>query len=70
MAGRNARYRVTKQQDGWSIEHDGRAEGDYSTKEAAFEAIVGAASNSIKDGYGVVIEIPASDAAEPALGAK
>jgi hypothetical protein len=42
-----------------AVEHDGQIEGDgYIFKEAAFEAIIGAASLSIKDGHNVTITIP------------
>jgi hypothetical protein len=47
----------------------GRAEGEYVTKEAAFEAVAGAASNSIKEGHEVRIHIPGSDG-EAALGSR
>ncbi len=70
MAGQEAQYRVVRRGTGWSIDHDGQVEGDYATKEAAFEAIIGAASNSIKDGYGVTINVPGRKSDEPALGAR
>jgi hypothetical protein len=43
---------------GYAVEHDGEIEGSYATREAAFEAIVAPASNAIKDGLSVAIEIP------------
>jgi hypothetical protein len=70
MTIREARYRIVQNGNGWSINHDGQQEGDYATKEAAFEAIVGAASNSIKDGCGVTIEVPGRKSDESALGAQ
>jgi hypothetical protein len=54
-----ASYRVTAHNDRWAVNHNGKVEGQYETREAAFEAIVGAASNSLRDGLGIVIEIPA-----------
>jgi len=69
MPSIKASYRVQRNGQRWTINHDGMLEGDYETKEAAFEAVVGAASNSIKDGVAVTIEIPGPTAAEPALGA-
>jgi hypothetical protein len=45
-------------QSGYAIEHEGRIEGSYATREAAFEAIVAPASNAIKDGLAVAIDIP------------
>jgi hypothetical protein len=56
-----ARYVVVGKDGSWSIEHDGQCEGEYATKEAAFEAAVGAASNAIKDGHSVTINVPGSD---------
>jgi hypothetical protein len=55
-----ARYSVMGNSGRWSIEHDGRCEGNYATKEAAFEAAVAAASNAIKDGHSVTIQVPGS----------
>jgi hypothetical protein len=37
----------------WSILHDGNAEGEYATKEAAFESAVAAASLAIREGHEV-----------------
>jgi hypothetical protein len=65
-----ASYRVQRKGPTWAINHDGRLEGGYETKEAAFEAIVGAASNSIKSGVSVTIDIPGAAEDEPALGAQ
>lgn len=63
-----AAYTVKRSGDGWAVEHDGRIEGtDYISKEAAFEAIAGAASNSIKDGHEVRITIPGANPGESAL---
>ena len=33
---------------GWAVNHDGRLEGEYETKEAAFEAIKFAAAKAVK----------------------
>ena len=56
-----ASYKVVRHGKSWAVDHDGRAEGEYATKEAAFEAIAGAASNAIKDGHEIRIHIPGSD---------
>jgi hypothetical protein len=64
------RYDVVRTGNGWTINHDGAMEGDYETKEAAFEAIYLAASNALKDGVGVAITIPERAAGESAVGAK
>lgn len=64
----SASYTVVRVSSGWGVEHDGRREGSYATKEAAFEAIALAASNSIKEGYEVVIKVPGRRGEEAALG--
>jgi hypothetical protein len=61
-------YSVVSLGDRWAIEHDGVREGEYASKEAAFEAIAGAASNSIKEGHGIRIEVPPRATGETALG--
>jgi hypothetical protein len=63
-------YKVVRGADGWRIDHDGRLEGDYATKEAAFEAATAAASNAIKDGAGVTITVEPPAHGEPVLGGK
>lgn len=63
-------YRIVRQEDGWAIDHNGKVMGSYATKEAAFESAAGAASNSVKEGYGVSIEVPQRTAGEAALGGK
>jgi hypothetical protein len=63
-----AAYAVKKVQDGWGVEHDGRIEGSYLSKESAFEAIALAASNSIKDGHEIQITVPGRVGTESALG--
>jgi hypothetical protein len=68
--GQQASYRIIRHQDGWAIDHDGKVMGSYSTKEAAFESAAGAASNSIKEGFGVVIEVPQRLPGEAAIGGK
>jgi hypothetical protein len=52
---------------GWAIRHDGRLAGDYATREAAFEAAVGPASNAIKQGHAVTVSVEGTEANEPAL---
>lgn len=66
----NETYQVVRQGKNWAIDHDGRLEGDYATKEAAFEAIVAAASNAIKDGNGIAIKVPERVAGETAVGGR
>jgi hypothetical protein len=61
-------YKIVAHNDGWGVLHDGIVSGDYITKEAAFEAVVGPASNAIKMGQAVVISVEGSESGEPALG--
>jgi len=61
-------YKVVPHNGGWGILHDGTLSGDYLTKEAAFEAVVGPASNAIKNGQTVTITVQGSDGGEPSLG--
>jgi hypothetical protein len=63
-----ATYEIIRNGKTWTIDHDGTHEGDYATKEAAFEAVYAAASNAIKDGYGVKISIPQRAPGEAAVG--
>lgn len=67
-----ASYEVVAKTSGgnehWAIKEQGRINGSYATKEAAFEAIAMAASNAIKEGHEITIRIPGSDGREPALG--
>jgi hypothetical protein len=65
-----AEYSVKRVNDGWGVEHDGRIEGSHISKEAAFEAIAMAASNSIRDGHEVRISVPGAASEEATLGVK
>jgi len=58
---------VRMNSSGWAIRHDGKLAGDYATREAAFEAAVGQASNAIKEGHAVTVSIEGTEANEPAL---
>mgnify|MGYP001206779531 CR=1 FL=1 len=51
-------YKVVPNEDGWSVEHDGSRDGAYSTREAAFEAVVAAATGAIKSGHEITIAVP------------
>jgi hypothetical protein len=61
-------YKIVAHNGGWGVLHDGNVSGDYVTKEAAFEAAVGPASNAIKNGQAVTITVEGSASVEPALG--
>jgi hypothetical protein len=54
-----ASYAITSIPDHkWAISHDGKVEGDYLTREAAFEAAVAAASLAIREGHAIQISAP------------
>jgi hypothetical protein len=61
-------YKIVEVKDGWGVSHEGAISGSYSTREAAFEAAVGPASNAIKDGHTVQITVEGKPAGEAALG--
>lgn len=60
-----AYYDIVPRDAQWGILHDGAAEGDYETKEAAFEAACAAASNAIKFGHEVRVTVPGREAVPP-----
>ena len=57
-----AEYMIVSKADGWTILHDGTAQNDYQTKEAAFEAAVAAASLTIREGHEVHVSVPGREA--------
>ena len=63
-----AQYAIVPTDEHWGVLHDGTIEGDYETKEAAFEAAVTAASLSIRDGHEIHITVPAVRPGESTLG--
>lgn len=65
-----ATYAITAVGDKWGILHDGDIEGEYVTKESAFEAAVVAASLAIREGHEVHVSAPGTSAKGTALGAK
>ena len=50
-------FEIVPNGKGWAIETNGDVGGDYVTREAAFEAIVGEASNAIRNGEAVEIVV-------------
>ncbi|MCB1391823.1 MULTISPECIES: hypothetical protein [unclassified Nitrobacter] len=52
-----ASYEVFEKGRSWIVLHDGKADHEYATKEAAFEAAVGAASVAIREGDEVHISV-------------
>jgi hypothetical protein len=66
-----ASYAIISSGEGWGILHDGNVEGDYATKESAFESACAAASLAIREGHEVHISIPSRDAGNgTALGGR
>ena len=53
-----ASYKITPDQTGWGVFHDGNTTGPYETKEAAFEATVAAASLALREGHAIEITAP------------
>ena len=61
-----ASYAIISTDKGWGILHDGDVEGDYATKEAAFESAVAAASLAIREGHEVHVSVPSREASNRA----
>lgn len=57
-----ASYAVIEKGRNWTIFHDGESEGDYASKEAAFESAVAAASLAVREGHEVHVSVPGRDA--------
>jgi hypothetical protein len=55
-----ANYRIFGTAGAWRVEHDGKAENTFDTKEAAFEAAVAAASLALRQGHEVIVTAPGS----------
>jgi phosphotransferase system HPr-like phosphotransfer protein len=66
-----AQYAVIAVDDRWGVLHDGSVEGDFATKESAFESAIAAASLTIRQGHEIRVSVPGRDAGNgTALGAK
>ncbi len=66
-----ASYAIVERGDKWVVLHDGETNGDFETKEAAFESAIGAASLAIRQGHEVMVSAPGRDAGnKTALGGK
>ena len=57
-----AQYAVVAAGDRWGVLHDGKMEGDFSTKELAFESAVAAASLAIRQGHETHVSVPGREA--------
>ena len=64
-----ASYRIFGLPGDWHVEHDGKAENTYATKESAFEAAAAAASLALREGHEVMITAPGSEGVEATTGA-
>ena len=64
-----ASYRIFGLPGDWHVEHDGKAENTYATKESAFEAAAAAASLALRQGHEVMITAPGSEGVEASTGA-
>ncbi|WP_213775027.1 hypothetical protein [Bradyrhizobium sp. dw_78] len=53
-----AQYAIVAVRDQWGVLHDGNINGEYATKEAAFESAAAAASLAIRDGHEVHVSVP------------
>jgi hypothetical protein len=53
-----ASYEVSGSGGAWHVKHDGEPIGNYPSKEAAVEAAVAAALETIREGYEVQISVP------------
>ena len=57
-----AQYAIVGVEGGqWGVLHDGEIKAEYSTKEAAFESAVAAASLAIREGHEVHLSVPGQD---------
>ncbi len=56
-----AQYEIVPVGKFWSIQHDGKISGEYSTKEAAFESAAIAASMAIHQGHEVHVRVPSAE---------
>ncbi len=62
-------YRIVGSQSQWSVEVDeGKLEGEWETREAAFKVAIAAAYNDIKKGFAVEITVPRPALDESAIG--
>jgi uncharacterized protein (DUF58 family) len=64
-----AYYDITGKAGAWRVQHDGKSENVFETKEAAFEAAVAAASLALRQGHEVRVTAPASETSTGAANA-
>ena len=63
-----ATYAVIDHTSKWVVLHDGEPEGDFATKEAAFEAAIAAASLAVREGHEVHVSVPGREPGRGTLG--
>jgi hypothetical protein len=56
-----AQYEIVPVGKFWGIRHDGKINGEYSTKESAFESAAIAASTAIHQGHEVHVSVPSAE---------
>lgn len=56
-----AQYEIVPVGKRWGVQHDGKVNGEYSTKESAFESATAAASIAIKQGHEIHISVPSAE---------
>jgi hypothetical protein len=56
-----AQYEIVPVGKLWGVQHDGKVNGKYSTKESAFESAAVAASMAIKQGHEIRISVPSAE---------
>lgn len=62
-----AQYSIIPVGNQWGVLHDGNVNGDYATKESAFESAAAAASLAIRQGHEVHLSVPGREEGEAAL---
>src|SRR4051812_4350879 len=62
-----AQYAIVPVRDQWGVLHDGNVNGEYATKESAFESAIAAASLAIRMGHEVHVSVPGRNEGEAAL---
>jgi hypothetical protein len=62
-----AQYSIVPVRDQWGVLHDGDVNGEYATKESAFESAVAAASLAVRQGHEVHVSVPGRENGEAAL---
>jgi hypothetical protein len=61
-------FRIFRQGEHWTIDHDRSISGEYLSRESAFEVAAAEISNLLKVGDGVELVIEEAAPDEPALG--